>query len=74
MPVSADLNKLLDKEYENTDLRKLPDAPVSAISGVSENDAKALKQSLRINTIGELAHNRCIRAARAIVELADACK
>jgi hypothetical protein len=74
MPVSADLDKLLDKDYENTDLKNLLNAPVEAIAGISEGDAEALKKALKIKTIGDLGHNRYIQAATAIVHLADASK
>jgi hypothetical protein len=47
MPVSAELNKLLDKEYEDTDLTSLIKAPVAAIAGVSDADAEALSKGVR---------------------------
>ncbi|GAB3961720.1 hypothetical protein GCM10029978_014640 [Actinoallomurus acanthiterrae] len=74
MPVSADLDKLLDKQYENTDLKGLLNAPVEAIAGISEGDAEALKKAFNIKTIGDLGHNKYIQAAAAIVRLADASK
>ncbi|GAA4621503.1 hypothetical protein GCM10023196_009960 [Actinoallomurus vinaceus] len=74
MPVSADLDKLLDKEYENTDLKGLLNAPVEAIAGISGGDAEALKKAFNIKTIGDLGHNKYIQAAAAIVRLADASK
>jgi hypothetical protein len=74
MPVSADLDKLLDKDYENTDLKGLLNAPVEAIAGISEGDAEALKKAFKIKTIGDLGHNRYIQAATAIVNLVDASK
>lgn len=36
------LNKALDKAYEGKSLKELADAPVDALAGVSENDAKLL--------------------------------
>jgi hypothetical protein len=72
MPVSADLNKLLDKEYENTELNRLVDAPVAAIAGVSDADADALRKAFGIKTVGDLGHNKYFRAAVAIVSLAEA--
>jgi hypothetical protein len=74
MPVSADLDKLLDKQYENTDLKGLLNAPVEAIAGISEGDAEARKKAFNIKTIGDLGHNKYIQAATAIVRLADASK
>jgi predicted alpha/beta hydrolase len=72
MPISAELDKLLDKEYENTDLQSLTKAPVAAIAGVSDADAEALHRAFGIKTVGDLGHNRYFRAAEAIVSLAEA--
>ena len=72
MAVMADLNKLLDKDYENTDLDRLIKAPVAAIAGISDADAEALKRAFGITTVGDLGHNKYFRAAEAIVQLADA--
>lgn len=74
MAVMADLNKLLDKAYEDTDLMRLCDAPVAAIAGVTDADAEALNQAFGIKTISDLGHNKYFRAAEAIVCLADAAK
>ncbi|GAA4500573.1 hypothetical protein GCM10023191_049150 [Actinoallomurus oryzae] len=72
MAVTADLDKLLDKAYENTDLQGLCDAPVAAIAGVSDADAEALNKAFGIKTIGDMGHNKYFRAAEAIVNLAEA--
>ncbi|UQU64760.1 hypothetical protein COUCH_38520 [Couchioplanes caeruleus] len=69
MSISVNLDALLDKAYESTSLAELADAPVSALSGVSEADAEALKKAFNIKTIGDLAGNKYIRAAQAIAEL-----
>ena len=39
MTISANLDKLLDKKYEQQDLHILVDAPVDALAGVSAADA-----------------------------------
>jgi hypothetical protein len=72
MAVTAELDKLLDKAYENTDLQGLCDAPVAAIAGVSDADAEALNKAFGIKTIGDMGHNKYFRAAEAIVNLAEA--
>jgi hypothetical protein len=72
MPVSADLDKLLDKDYEDTDLKGLVNAPVAAIAGVSDADAEALNKAFGIKTVGDLGHNKYFLAAEAIVGLAEA--
>ncbi len=62
----ADLGKILDKAYEGKDFKELAEAPVSALQGVSEGDAKALKEAFGIDTIGELATNKFFLWAQAI--------
>ncbi|GLX02811.1 hypothetical protein [Microtetraspora sp. NBRC 16547] len=74
MAVTADLAKLLDKEYENKSLADLIKAPVSALSGVSEGDARLLKEAFHINTIGDLGRNKFFRTATALVDLAEGAK
>ncbi len=74
MAVSADLNKLLDKAYEGKDLKELVDAPVSALSGVSESDGELLQKAFNIKTVGDLGRNKHFRAAAALLDLTDAAK
>lgn len=71
MPVTADLAKLLDKQYENADLHELVNAPVSAIAGVSDGDADLLQKAFSIKTVGDLGRNKFFRAAHALTELAE---
>jgi hypothetical protein len=72
--VSADLAKLLDKEWENKSLEEVLKAPVSALAGVSEGDAKALKQAFNVKSVGDLGKNKYFRAAQALALLGDAAK
>jgi len=58
--------KYFDKAYENLSLKELRDAPVSAISGVSETDAADLKKAFGINTVGDFATNKYVLLAQAI--------
>ena len=69
MAISLNLDAVLDKAYESTSLAELADAPVSALSGVSEADGEALKKAFNIKTIGDLAGNKHIKAAQAIAEI-----
>ena len=39
------INKAVDKAFEGKSLRELANAPVSALQGVSENDAKLLLEA-----------------------------
>lgn len=71
MAVSADLSKLLDKAYENKSLSEVLAAPVSALEGVSDSDAEALKQAFNVKTVADLGKNKYFRAAQAMTMLAD---
>jgi hypothetical protein len=71
MAVNADLNKILDKAYEEKSLTELVDAPVDALAGVSAGDAKFLEQAFNIKTVGDLGRNKYFRAAAALVDLAE---
>jgi len=74
MAISVNLDAVLDKAYESSSLADLADAPVSALSGVSEADGEALLQAFNVKTIGDLAGNKYFRAAQAIVELSQISK
>jgi ABC-type amino acid transport substrate-binding protein len=67
----GDLTTKLDKAYEGKSMADLAGAPVSALQGVSEGDAKALKEAFGIDTIRELGTNRFFLWAQAISNLAD---
>ncbi|MER7560068.1 hypothetical protein ABTZ46_24210 [Nocardioides sp. NPDC126508] len=71
MPVSANLDKLLLKNYEEHDLVELADAPVEAIAGISKADEEALLKAFNIKTVRDLGTNKYFKAAAAIVALAD---
>ncbi len=74
MAINADLDKILDKAYEEKSLSELVDAPVEALSGVSEGDAQLLKDAFNIKTVGDLGRNKYFRAAAAMVDLAERAK
>jgi hypothetical protein len=48
----------------------LADAPVTAL-GLSSSDAAALEQALGVKSVRDLADNRFVRRAQAIVNLAN---
>jgi len=48
----------------------LADGPVTAL-GLSNSDADALAQALEVKTVRDLADNRYVRRAQAIVHLAN---
>lgn len=72
MPVTADLGKLVDKAYQDKTLTEIVDAPVSALSGVSDGDAKLLREAFNITTVGDLGRNPYFRTANALVALTGA--
>ena len=65
------LNKALDKSFEGKSFKELVNAPVSALQGVSDNDAKALADAFNVKTIGDLANLKHVKWAQAIVTLAE---
>ena len=72
--ISVNLDDVLDKAYEASSLTELVNAPVAALSGVSEADAEALQRAFNIKTVADLAENKYVRAAQAIVELSKVSK
>ena len=67
---SACSGEVLDKEFEAEEFEELAEKPVSAISGVSEEDAALLKKAFGIDNIQELAENKYVAIAQATVALA----
>ncbi len=71
MAISADLAKLLDKEYEDKTLSEVLAAPVSGLAGVTDADAEHLKQAFNIKTVADLGTNKYFRAAHALAGLTE---
>ena len=71
MPIEANLNSILDKEWESKTLAEILKAPVSALEGVSEGDADLLKQAFNVKTVGDLGKNKYFRAAQLLTQLAE---
>jgi threonine aldolase len=67
--VTADLSKYLDKAYESSSLAEILAAPVSALAGVTEDDAENLRKAFRIKTVGDLGKNKYFLAAQAMLAL-----
>jgi hypothetical protein len=65
------LEAKLDKAWEGKSAQELADAPVSALSGVTENDAKLLQEAFGIKTVRDLGTNKYFRWAQAIATLAS---
>jgi hypothetical protein len=71
MAVEANLNALLDKAWEDKRLGDIVAAPVDALQGVSEGDARLLKDAFNIKTVGDLGKNKYFRAAQLLTQLAE---
>jgi hypothetical protein len=65
------LDAKLVKQYEETPLADLADAPVSALQGVSDGDAQHLKDAFNIKTVRDLGTNKYFLWAQAITRLAE---
>jgi hypothetical protein len=65
----ANIDKFLDKAFEQHEFADLVNAPVSALEGVSDADGEALAKALGIKTIGDLATNKFVLWAQAITTL-----
>jgi hypothetical protein len=70
----AEIGRFLDKAWENKEFAELADAPIDAIQGVSKGDAEALQKAFNIKTIADLATNKYVLVAQAIVALSGAQK
>jgi hypothetical protein len=71
MAVEANLDALLDKEFQDKSLADVLAAPVSALKGVSEGDADLLKKAFKVATVGDLGKNKFFRAAQLLSQLAE---
>ncbi len=69
MAVAVNLDKALDKAYENKSLTELLEAPVAALAGVSDGDAEHLAAAFGIKTVRDLGSNKYFTLAQALVAL-----
>jgi hypothetical protein len=65
------IDTIVDEQYQGLSLRALADAPVQALRGVSDKDAKALAAAFNVHSVRELAALDCVRWASAITTLAE---
>lgn len=61
----------LDKQWEGKSVQEIADAPVSALRGVSENDAELLLKAFGVKTVRDLGTNKFFHWAQSIATLAD---
>ncbi len=63
--------QILDRTFESKVYENLAKKPVSAISGISHEDAALLKKAFGIDTIKELAENKYVLIAQTTVAMAS---
>lgn len=64
------INNAVDKAWEDKSLKEIAKAPVDALQGVSEGDAKLLAEAFNVKTVEDLANLKYVKWAQAIVALA----
>jgi len=67
--LSVDLDKVLDKQWEDKPLQDILAAPVTALAGVSDIDAEHLAAAFNIRTVQDLGSNEYFAAAGVLVAL-----
>jgi hypothetical protein len=65
------IDKFVVKKYEKLSLKEIAKAPVDAIAGISEGDARLLQQAFKVKTVSDLAKLKYVKWAQAICTLAD---
>jgi hypothetical protein len=65
------IDKFVVKKYEKLTLKEIAASPVDAIAGVSEGDAKLLKEAFNVKTVEDFAKLKYARWAQAICTLAE---
>ena len=71
MAVSVNLEKGLDKAYENKSLEEILAAPPSALAGLTERHDAALEEALGIKTVADLGSNKYFALAGVLVALSN---
>jgi hypothetical protein len=71
MAISVNLDKALDKAYEEKSLEEILDAPVAALAGVTDADAEHLAAAFGIKTVRDLGSNKYFATAGVLVALAN---
>jgi hypothetical protein len=66
------INTIVNESFQGMCFRDLIGAPLTALRGISEQEAAALEQGFGVKTIGELANLKAVRYARAIRMMAEA--
>jgi hypothetical protein len=67
--ISVNLDKGLDKAFENVSLEELLQAPPSALAGLTERHDQVLAETFGIKTLADLGSNKYFALAGALVAL-----
>ncbi|MEP7020429.1 MAG: hypothetical protein ABI808_07245 [Pseudonocardiales bacterium] len=71
MSAFVNLEKGLDKAYENKSLNELLSAPPSALAGLTEKHDAILAESFNIKTVADLGSNKYFALAGVLVALGN---
>ncbi|HEY2296985.1 MAG TPA: hypothetical protein VGH43_04615 [Jatrophihabitans sp.] len=71
MAVSVNLEKGLDKVWENKTLDEILAAPPSALAGLTEKHDEILRDTFNIKTIADLGTNKYFALAGALAAVAN---
>jgi predicted RecB family nuclease len=63
---------IVNDTHHDKCFRELVDQPVTALRGITQRQADALRDAFGINTVGELAELKAVKWARAIRTMASA--
>ena len=66
-----DLTKFLDKEHAAKPLPEILDLSPSALKGVTEADAEAMRAAFGIKTIRDMGRHKFFRLAQSLLEMAE---
>jgi hypothetical protein len=64
------INSIVNEEFRSHGLRELVGLPLTALHGLSEQQAHALRSAFGVNTIGELAELKILKVVQSIKCLA----
>ncbi|WP_229467467.1 hypothetical protein [Massilia sp. Mn16-1_5] len=64
------IDSIVTEQYHGKSPRELVDCPLTALSGIGEQEAQALQNAFKVSTIGELARHQAIANAFAIEMMA----
>lgn len=64
------INSIITEQYRDKCLRDLCHAPLTALAGVTEEQATALRNAFGVNTVGELGALKLVQTVQAIKLLA----